>query len=209
MMDELEVKKCRACGNPFIGTEGDHLCPKCRSYPRKVQWLAVTTLIFFMVMPVNADEANFDTALFYKLSEMMKVEPPDTITVELASPLALLQWYKTQIFQRCMHGLVFDPFGLSVVSCNKQRETFVGIVYGRWIHDPDNPYHLHVEWLRHVSVETKVHEFMHWYLYNSTIPKGVVNSEEITEAMTGHVLVSEEFLGWLEKQEPQEEHEAQ
>lgn len=173
----------------------------------RFNWRVVyVTLMFVSLggMPggnIGIANGDFNNRLFVQLSHMMNVAPPTRVTVDIVPPQELIGWYRGELFRECMDGRLLDELNINVFNCRIYRQSFNGFIYGRWIKEEDRG-HLHVVFVgvggqEGVSLETKIHEWVHWYLYYLTKNPGLMNTEELTKQVAVQLLTSHEFLKWL------------
>jgi hypothetical protein len=192
-------RTCYGCGVKFMGGQMEYLCEACRRLPKFACWVLAFFLFASSSALANDDPpVSFDVKLFHKLSEMLGTQPPTNIIVEIQSAKELNDWYRGFVFRACMSGLQLDPFGIAVTMCHKQRESGAVMIYGRWQRVDSETLHIIIQ--KTVGVDTKVHEFLHWWLHYRSTPNGILNSELIIRPMVDHILASEEFQRWLDEQ---------
>lgn len=162
--------------------------------------ILITCLVGSCYQEASCQELDDNTRLFNKLSEVMQVDPPQKVTVDIVEPKKLIDWYRGWTFSQCTRGLPFHPIVVSL--CGKQSQSWNGFIYGRWIQEKD-PTHLHIQivgvnGVAGAGIDTIIHEWVHWYLFYSTEPNGISNTEELTRLLTIQLLTSKEMVDWLD-----------
>lgn len=159
--------------------------------------LVVAFVFLFLVWglkSLGAEEQNFDVQVVHKLSQMLNVEPPKNIIIERVSQKRLLGEMRGSIMQACMMGRV-ERFQY----CADVAQVRYMFVQGLWIEQGFDT--LHIKIYKNAGVDALIHEYCHWYLHYRTAPSGLINNHEVLIPLATSLLVSDEFIAWLEREE--------
>ena len=155
--------------------------------------VCVLLTVFLSLGHTATAQPDFNTRLVVKLGEMLGVKP-SKVQVELLSQKKMLGDYKEAMFTACMMGIA-ERFPY----CSQIKVEGI-FVQGIWVEEKD-PEFVHIRMYQRAGVDVLIHEFCHWYLHHSTRPKGIANTHGVVEALATSLLISDEFIAWLEKEE--------
>ena len=148
--------------------------------------------MWFLVFALVSSSPDFNTRLIIKLSEILKTAPPTKIQVEILTQKEMQKEFQDYQMVSCMRS------AKSFRYCADSTRNSNAFILGLWVGESD-PKFLHIKVYEKAGVEATVHEYVHWWLYHATEPKGVINTEEMTRLFTDLVLSSQVFIDWLER----------
>ena len=150
----------------------------------------MTTIMLVLLL---SGEQSFDQKVVVKLTEMLGVETPGKIMIERVEEKELLSDLKQYMMRDCLQGRI-DRFPY----CSEAIRNSNMFVHGIWLEKERNV--LHIKLHKHAGLDALIHEFCHWYLHHLTKPPGMLNNHEVLLPLAMTLLVSEEFVSWLEKE---------
>lgn len=148
-------------------------------------------LCVFLLWGTPVCAQDFNTRLVLKLSEILGVEAPKKIVIEVVSQKELLGDYRNYLVANCIgndHSRAFFCMQNVVVEGN--------FVHGLWIPEKDGS--LHVKLHMNSGMDALIHEYTHWFL-NQLAP--FLNNHTVLETVVARLLTSPELLEWLEKEQ--------
>ena len=148
-----------------------------------------------ILMFLLSGEPSFDTRVVEKLSQMLGVARPQRILVERVEQKELIGEVRRSIMVSCMQGQI-----VRFQYCSEASKANNLFVYGLWIKEKDKNF-LHIKLHKHAGLDSLIHEFCHWYLHYQGETEGLLNNHEILLPLASTLLVSEDFVSWLEKEE--------
>lgn len=153
--------------------------------------MKTATLVLCVLFSASFQAQDFNTRVVVKLSEMLKVPVPTKIEIEVVSQEKLQNDYRREQVAMCLHQTNGDfPY------CASYAQSLKLFIYGHWEPQGD-PTHLKIVLYERAGPDVLIHEFLHWWVHNSTEPKGILNNETNVEGMMKSILSSQEFVEWL------------
>lgn len=147
-----------------------------------------------LLLSLAAPQPDFNTQLIHKLVEITRSPTPTKIEIETLSADKMLHLYKEDIFGQCLRS------GRDSLTCAAIISSIQSFVFGIWEEEKD-PLHLHIYLYEKAGMKVLIHEFMHWRMSILSEPRGIMNEEQIVEALATRIILSSEFQKWLKEVE--------
>ena len=161
--------------------------------------LALVVLASFPSASATTAPPQGDTTmtLVELLSAMYQIEPPANINIERVPMRDMIERYRDLKEVEC-RDYYRDPRSV-FVNCIAGRPKLheAGVFVSGWfVPEGSSKDDMHIIVWKGGSMQTEIHEWLHWYYYNHRTPPVFSNHENVYRE-TDIILASPRFLWWL------------
>lgn len=178
----------------------------CASHPPPTPGAHASPRFSTTLLAVEAPSSSLHERVILKVSSILRMDPPAKITIRYRTQKQMREWYAESASRECASH--YPPGHPARIGCRVDPDNLNVFIFGRWVDHDDDPGHLEIVLWEGASVEVVVHEYLHWWAYNHTDPKGVINSHNIVDPLVRQILTHRAFTSWLETQEAAAPHSA-